>query len=83
MHVIMKLEYESPSPLVPYSLEIGYLVNYQFCELEGLKGRREKLINLYQMETYVAIRTLCKPISKDFDPVIRTETMVSFHKFWL
>ena len=24
------------------------------------------MINLYQMEIYVAIRTLCKPISKDF-----------------
>ena len=35
------------------------------------------------METYVAIRTLCKPISKDFTPVIWTDTMVYFHKFWL
>ena len=34
----------------------------------GVKGR-EKLINLYQMETYVAIRTLYKPINKDFAPV--------------
>ena len=35
------------------------------------------------METYVAIKTLCRPSSKDFAPVIRTEIMVSFHKFWL
>ena len=31
----------------------------------------------------VAIRTICKPISKDFDRVIRTEVMAYFHKFWL
>ena len=24
--------------LILYSWEIGYLVNYQFCELQGLKG---------------------------------------------
>ena len=30
---------------------------------------REKLMNLYQMETYVAIRTLYKPINKDFAPI--------------
>ena len=48
--------------------------------IAGIKGRG-KLINLYQMETYVAIRTLCKPISKDFAPVIRTKIMISFHKF--
>ena len=43
----------------------GELPIMQFA---GVK-RREKLINLYQMETYVAIRTLCKPINKDFAPV--------------
>ena len=34
------------------------------------------------METYVAIETLYKPISKDFAAVNRTEITVSFHKFW-
>ena len=39
-------------------------------------------MNVYQMETYAAITTLRKPISKDFAPVIKTEIMVvSFHKF--
>ena len=53
--------------LVLYSWEIGYLVNYQFCELQGLKGVEcGILINLYQMESYVDIRPLCKPISKDY-----------------
>ena len=38
------------------------------------------MVNLHQMETYVAIRTLCKPTSNDFAPVTRTDIIVSFHK---
>ena len=42
---------------------------YQFCESWGLKLReRGDMINLYLMETYLAIRILCKPISKSFGP---------------
>ena len=37
---------------------------------------------VYQIETYVAIRALCKLISKGFSPIIRTEIMVSLHKIW-
>ena len=32
---------------------------------------------------YLTIGTLCKPISKDFAPVIKTEIMVPFLKVWL
>ena len=40
------------------------------------------MVKFIPHENYVAIKTPCKSISKDFASNIRTEITVSFHKVW-
>ena len=44
-----------------------------------MKGEMDEFI---PNENYASIKTLCKPISTDFAPNIKTEIMVFLHKVW-
>ena len=48
------------------------------CRVQG-EGKMDKFIPNWK---YLAIRTLCKPVSKNFVPNIMTEIVVSFNKVW-
>ena len=48
------------------------------CRVQG-EGKMDKFIPNWK---YLAIITLCKPVSKNFAPNIMTEIVVSFNKVW-
>ena len=64
--------------IVLYAWDIVYWVNFPSYKLQVLRGRE----NVYQMLKNIAIRTLCKPISKDFAPNTKAGILVAFFIVW-
>ena len=55
--VQLAMEYEDETHLVLYTWEIRCLMNYPFCEFQGLKGA--EIDKFIPHENYETIRTLC------------------------